>query len=438
MALKIVKIPKALILDRLIQTALTLLFAFLFEYGYINYSYANFEYAGYVYYERSFIESLQTYVLAIIPSIFIVRNSNASYVGLVLVYVVIYIPSQLTILFSLSSPVEERIAIQIALFISIFILIAFSNLKIGRSSQNNKILNKYIVSVVVFFSVMVLVSLVASYHQYMRFVGFADVYDLRFETNAVQISLFLGYAQMWVTYLLIPLFLALGICKKYISYIALALIMSVTIYLIQGSKLAILMFFIVYVMLFFYKSRFGFYLAVVLYLSLIMIVLYLLPDMEVMKWVKSLLFIRSLGTPAWTIVHYYEFFTLNGFSYYGHIGPVNALFDNYPYGNLALGQVIGLEYSGSSDANFNANFWASEGIASIGVLGLPLISIIVGFVFLIFNYVSKGFDNKFIFILLVGFWQAMLNMPFATAMLSGGGVIIIILLFLNKFKTNIR
>ena len=127
--------------------------------------------------------------------------------------------------------------------------------------------------------------------------------------------------------------------------------------------------------------------------------------------------------------HYYEYFSNNGFTYYSHIGAVNALTGAYPY-DYALGQLIGLEYSGSAEANFNGNFWASDGFAALGVLGVPVVTIALAFVFIWINRIASAYSARFVFLWLSGFWLALLNVPLSTALLSGGGLVTIGLLWL--------
>jgi hypothetical protein len=103
----------------------------------------------------------------------------------------------------------------------------------------------------------------------------------------------------------------------------------------------------------------------------ITVVLIVLPYEEdgILRYLRALYYLRLLGTGGWSMSLYYDFFVTNGYTYYSHIGPIGALTGAYPYGSLGLGQVIGYNYFGSEETNFNANFWASDGFAAIGVVG---------------------------------------------------------------------
>lgn len=413
----------------------TTVYALLFHYGYVEYSYPIFEYAGYKYFDSNAIEYVFTYLIAVVPSLLINNYKKISYFGVVLIYIVAYVPSQLMIQFNIDSEFLSKINLQVSLLASFFLILYISKFGSNNSYVKERKVDGYLIGFVVVFNLLIVFFLLYKYHGYMRFVGFADVYDLRFETNKVEVPTVLNYFQMWITYLFIPFFMAVGLVRKKYLYVAFAIFLSLLIYLIQGAKLAVLMIFIVFLMLYVYDRKGDFLANLCLYISVFVVFVFSVPHFAILDWVKSILFIRTLGTPGWTIVHYYEYFTVNGYSYYGHINIVNFIFGNYPFGDISLGQLIGLEYSGSIDANFNANFWASDGIAALGLPGLFVVSILLGLFFRVFDFVSNGFGLRFLFILTVGFWQALLNIPFATALFSGGGLLIIILILTSRFLT---
>jgi hypothetical protein len=94
--------------------------------------------------------------------------------------------------------------------------------------------------------------------------------------------------------------------------------------------------------------------------------------------------------------------------------------------------LIGLEYSGSELANFNANFWASDAFAALGLAGVPLATGAMCAVFYLINKISRGFSPRFVALWLTGFWLAVLNVPLSTAVLSGGGALTMLLLWSSR------
>ncbi|MBX3588570.1 MAG: hypothetical protein KF796_18225 [Ramlibacter sp.] len=164
------------------------------------------------------------------------------------------------------------------------------------------------------------------------------------------------------------------------------------------------------------------------------IVHWFLPAEGVSLWAKFLILVRVLGVGGWTLSTYSDYFTEHGYTYYLHIGPVKAIVGGYPYGNLSLGQAIGVHYSGTEEANFNANFWASDGFAAMGLLGISIVTLALGAVLLAFNRAASGYPARLTAPWSVGFWMALLNTPLTTALQSGGGLRIIVSLHSARKK----
>lgn len=420
---------------------LSVLFSVAFHFSYVDFSYSNFEYAGYKMTSSSFVWYFFAYFLAVLPSIAIRDYGRVSYFFIVLVYVGVYIPSQLMILFNFGGGGADALILSLSMFFAFLILLFFTSFRAPFLNESSRIVSNKTIYGVLFFNGLLVLSLIYMYHSHMRLVGFSDVYSLRFETNLVEVPGILHYAQMWMTYAFIPFFIAVGVCKKSIFYVLFSVFLSLLIYLIQGSKLALLMVLIVFILLFLYRRKGDFLINICFYFFAFVLVFSYVPSSNIVNWVKSIVFIRTLGTPGWTIVHYYEYFKENGYSYYGHIGIIDYIFGNYPYGDLALGQLIGIEYSGSEEANFNANFWSSDGIAAIGVFGMLLASLFLSFVLRFLDFISKNYDLKFVFLMTIGFWQALLNIPLSTSIFSGGGVVLLLILIfdvlLNRNKKSV-
>jgi hypothetical protein len=261
------------------------------------------------------------------------------------------------------------------------------------------------------------------------------VYDLRFETAEIETSGFVDYPMLWLSYCFLPFYLALGFHRRKVSYLAWAFVGCVIIYAATGAKAVVLMPVIIFAVYILTGAGSQLLLRLLLIMIvMVILIIQLLPDEGVLLWVKSILLVRILGTSGWNMATYYDYFTTNGFSYYTHIGPVNALVDAYPYGERSLGQVIGMEYTGDIEANFNANFWASDAFAALGLLGIPVVTVAMCAVLYAINRYSSGYSSRFVTLWLAGFWLALLNLPLTTALLSGGGGLTVALLWAFRRK----
>src|SRR5690606_24851887 len=114
------------------------------------------------------------------------------------------------------------------------------------------------------------------------------------------------------------------------------------------------------------------------------------------------------------------------------INVVNVLTNSYPYGDKSIGQVVGHTYWNESNAN--ANFWATDGIASLGEIGILVSSFVIFLLFILFNRISQVYNKTFLILVLVPYLNALLNMSLFTSLLTGGAFIIF---FLLSFKSSV-
>jgi hypothetical protein len=141
---------------------------------------------------------------------------------------------------------------------------------------------------------------------------------------------------------------------------------------------------------------------------------------------------RLLSTGGWTLTTYYEYFSTNGFTYLSHVGPVGAIFGR-EYSE-ELGRLIGQEYIGVEGANFNANFWATDGVAAFGAIGVVGASILLALFLWGIRIAIAQKDQRASAVLMTGFWLAVLNGSLFTSLLSGGGLLIYFIVYLDRHR----
>lgn len=410
-------------------------FSATFHYAYVEFINPVFDYAYYIYNNPSLESILLTYLFLILPLVFYKNKPTAAYYGVAFIYIMCYLPGQLMLMFMWKHAFFDLLITQFFLLLSMGILF-FISTKVSRMAVNyeaNLLPNQKFDSIVIALTIIATILVVITYYKYMRIVSFADVYDLRFETNTVQTSLIMDYMLLWLTYVFIPYFFAIGIIKKKKYYIFIGLVLSLIIYASNGAKIALMMGVMIYAINFLFKQKGDFLKNMLFYNGVfILFVIIFIPDYLPWLYIKSMLFIRMFGTPGWTLVTYQDFFSQNGYTYYGHVNIINLLFGNYPYGNYSLGQMIGMEYFKSDTANFNANFWASDGFAGAGTFGLLIVTFFLSIFLFILNNVSRFYSHHFLLLFLVGYWQVLLNAPLMTSLLSGGGLLILLLFKITK------
>lgn len=408
--------------------ALALLYALAFEHAYASYINPVYEYGHYYYFPVPLALSVATYLFLLAPCLFYRKTEAPSAYGIGLLYTLCYVPTQLIMLFNWNRDAAELLVVQASLAASMSVFMAFA--AAGWRPAARQVSVTRLKPIMGLLMAVSLVLLVWTYRNHMRFVGFDDVYDLRFETNEIDTGPLVDYFVSWLSYCFLPFYLARGILNKRVWDVVLAISAAVLIYTSTGAKAMILMPPIMLIMHTLMRAREKFLpvLLIVLTLALI-IVTDLLADDGIGFWVKFIFLLRTLCAGGWANFVYYDYFTQNGLTYYSHISVINTLTDAYPYGKYSLGQTIGLHYSGSELANYNANFWASDGFAALGLAGIPLITLAVFAVFFIINRVSSNYPARFVALWLSGFWLGMLNLPLSTALMSAGGGLTVLLLW---------
>jgi hypothetical protein len=409
-----------------VKTALAALGHILaFDVAYRFYINPAFEYAHYELFPSTWTQLLVTYLLAMLPVVG-ARISNApGAVGAAIIYALAFVPGQVMALHMWQGDALELILVQVALALSMTVVFWASR----RGYREGVALPERAHVLASALTVVAVLVIVVVFRDNMRFVSFEEVYELRAESNEVEAGSLVSYLVMWLPYALLPHHIVRWIFLRKHTDLALGLAASVVIYMATASKAAILTPAIVLIIERIVRSSPDFLRALVTGLAAAQAaIVALIPDEGVLMWVKSIVLVRILGTSGWTMSVYYDYFKSHGYTYYMHIGPLNALLRAYPYGDLPMGMLIGREYTQDEMANFNAGFWASDGFAALGLWGIPVVTVAVALVLVGINRAACGFSARFVSVWLAGFWLALLNLPLTTALLSGGGLLIMALL----------
>lgn len=411
-----------------IRTAVyAILYILCVHFAYVSYIHPTFEYAHYIYLPPRPAALCATYLLAWLPIVAYRPSIAPAQAAVALIYTLSYIPIQLSLLFSVEMVYTRLAVIQVMLAISMVVLFAIANA--GRKLACQTVSQfAHLDHVIVTFAMISVALLLISNAQHMRLVSFEEVYDLRFESGAVAQSPVSAYLISWLSYCFISYLYARGLVHRKWAYLAAGFTASFLLYAATGAKAAILLLPVTIGLSWLWKSGRDF-LPRLLGAMVIATVLLVatLPDVGLGMWIKSIVLVRILGTAGWTASKYLEHFSTEGLTYYTHIGPINALTGGYPFGELSLGQMIGLAYSGSAEANFNGSFWASDGFAALGPVGVLVITPVVGCVLYLLNRSTTRLAPRFAVLWMGGFFIALLNVPLSTALLSGGGLIIFLL-----------
>jgi hypothetical protein len=402
--------------------------------GYVFFLNRFFDYAGFVLYDKNLLFIAFSFIISVVPIIFYREYKAISSIFSVFIYLLVYVPTILTFALGLNLPVSRIIHIQFV-FCSMMCLFFIADRFVLVHNFDNK---KFAFISARIFLILTIVSVLYVLYIYrgnLAFVSIRSVYEHRFANKIIGTDIISRYLMSWLSTFFIPVCLIYGIVNKKRSYFIAGTIACIVIYMATAAKGTLLLP-VFLTGLYFLFSRFDInqiYSSLALLLSLSMIALLLLFPQpgSLVFYISSLFMWRIVGCGGHLNLWYYDYFSNHPLTHYSHIGPINFFTKSYPYGNLDLGQVVGRFYW-SEDMNANANFWATDGIAAYGLTGVVIVSIVLLFVMVLLNTITKKFDRKFILLLFIPFLSTLLNTSLFSTMWSGGGIFIIIFLLFCK------
>jgi hypothetical protein len=136
---------------------------------------------------------------------------------------------------------------------------------------------------------------------------------------------------------------------------------------------------------------------------------------------------RMVAVPSTAMDFYNDFFSKHDLTYFCQIQALKSMI-NCPYHDQ-LGVVMRDTYA--SVGNFNASLFATEGIASVGLLFAPVSVFVCGLVIALGNRLSAGLPPSFILVSGSILPQILLNVAFSTALLTHGAAFLFLLWYIT-------
>jgi hypothetical protein len=276
------------------------------------------------------------------------------------------------------------------------------------------------------FAALLLVILIARLGGNFHLVGFSDIYAVRQDaTDLITTSgnSFVSYAFTWLNGLVLPLIFARAVSRS--RYFELLVVAGCFVFLfgIWGAKTSLFSP-IILVVTSMWASRGT--LRMPLYMIsaflLALMVPALLPFEDglgalVKVWWIAIVNVRAFSIPGISISQYFDFFSNHPLTLGSHVTGL-SWFIHYPY-DLDIPRTIGYYYYGQ-EVTANASFWAQDGLASFGVIGIILITFIAASVLWLLDSATEGLEIRFVVTALVGTVIAFANTSLFTTLLTGG------------------
>ncbi len=141
--------------------------------------------------------------------------------------------------------------------------------------------------------------------------------------------------------------------------------------------------------------------------------------------VFSVLSFRFLAVPAVNLDHYYAFFAVHPQTWFCQIGLLK------PFMACPYGKQLGLVLADAYDlGNLNGSMFATEGVASVGLLYAPLMAALCGILIGLGNVASAGLPPRFVLISGAIIAVALRDVPLSVMILTNGyGLLLLLWLF---------
>ena len=268
-----------------------------------------------------------------------------------------------------------------------------------------------------------------------RLVSLLEIYELRMQASeSLQAagSLLGGYFFNWLSSVLLPLVLAIGLLCHRSGPVAIALVGYVLLYGLWGSKAALFAPFIlvgIYVLVRDPRSLHMRQITSLCCVLLALPLLFLLLDTDLKdfltSWYISLAHQRTFSSSALAIPQYFDFFQHHPLTYGSHITGLSALIP-YPF-DLDVPRTVGLYYYGAP-MTANVNYWAQDGIAALGLIGIPCIAFLATLVYWLLDCAAARVDTRFAIVSVVYIAMQLADTSLFTSFVTGGlGLMIIFL-----------
>jgi hypothetical protein len=253
-----------------------------------------------------------------------------------------------------------------------------------------------------------------------RIVSVDDIYDFR---NQLQFPTILNYSIGAATSVLLPFAFACFITRDKWWQAGIVLLISLSFYPSTLTKLAL--FTPAWLITLALISRI-FEARVTAILSLLLPILagvILISTIgEPMRRYFSIVNMRMSIVPSSAMDVYNEYFARHDVTHFCQISLLK------PFVPCALEYQLGVEMQNNyALGNFNASLFATEGIASVGMMFAPLSAFLCGLIIALGNRLSSGLPPRFILISSALVPQILLNVPLSTVLLTHGLSILFVL-----------
>ncbi len=422
-----VQIARFLVRNVLLALAFSLLYLLCYE-RFLN---QFFDYLGFPFYKKDVFFLFISLFIVILP-LFFYRGfiSLSSYIS-IFIYIILYIPTILTFAVGSSLPMHQILLIQVIFLGGMCIFFLADTIQFSLKVRISLLRIEY----VLFATILSCLYIIWVYRGNLQFVGIEDVYVQRLSNEGIGSDVISRYLIVWLATVFAPLCIIYGILNSKGLYLIIGIVACIVVYMAYAPKWVIMLPFILGALSFVFRNgrHEHMYNILIIMLALPMLIIILVspePDNGFFLF-SSIFLMRTVGQGGSLNLVYHDFFSNHPQTYYSHINIVNKITGAYPYKDLQIGQVVG-QNIWSEEMNSNANFWATDGFAAMGLTGLALSSLLLFFLLLLLNASSKRYNKQFLIMAFIPFLLFLLNTSLFSTMWTGGGIFLLLFMLLSR------
>lgn len=425
---------------KVLNLGLVTLYSVSLLWSYVYYLVPNFGYYGITYEHVSVFAFVSIILWCILPACwmpaFVVRPTMFLYWML---YLMTYIPMVIGVNLDTKFGGGQRLHFNLALALAFWLtgssyLIKLLRVTVRPVTGTDFWRIYWIVFLLLFLDVLWV------FGRNLTFVGmFSErLYEVRLAGREIEAnSVLVGYAIMWLGFALCPFMLIVGLMRRKKMLIATSTVGLFVLYMTMASKAFLLSIGFTYLVYRLFKA--GPRLAIPRFTTILLITALVLTGTQVFppeSWqaafwpIASLVVFRTLSVSTLTGIYYYDFFQENPFTYFSHVNIINK-FVVYPY-QESLGVTVGTHYLNVENYNANANFYVTDGLAAMGLMGMPVIGFLCAILFYAIDSISKRHGLLLPVLSLAIAAMNFMNVSLFTTLVSGGLLFLMIFLLLYQ------
>lgn len=394
------------------------LFAAVFHVAFARYLTTTWEYYGFAYRNRGLNAALMAYVLALIPSLWMpTRSQRPSMIIAWTLYYLVYVPSMFCV--PMVAPrLDAVVPLLASLLVGMMIIALSYRLPLGRGRIGalRPVSYRSFVTLTWLVAGALLIGTGWVFRETFSAPSLERMYEIRFAARLVQREAsYVSYFTNWLSRAVLPLLLVVGLLKRRALMVATVMGAYLVLFMTTAHKAYFIVPFVVagtFFLVKWFPNRYGLVLMYGLNVALV------LTFVSGSPFLRDLVFMRTMGWSGLASYIYYDFSQTHPLTWWSHVKGI-SWFIPYPYSET-IPFVVGFEYWGNPELSSNAHFWAMDGIAAAGTVGVVVISGVAAVLFRTIDRVALGVNPLLATPWLAAYATYLADAGLFSALLTGG------------------